>query len=133
MAKKADLKKVESKKPTQLVLLQGILDALEPVSNLAKYQIQQINAQIALEAKVREAEAAEQLMKESKLIETINKVESLGRVLQQVIFELEQIKTLAIGNMELVKLLPGYEEALEQMKLKQEEQKDEPKLDLDES
>ena len=72
-------------------------------------------------------------MKESKLIETINKVESLGRVLQQVIFELEQIKTLAIGNMELVKLLPGYEEALEQMKLKQEEQKDEPKLDLDES
>ena len=59
MAKKADLKKVESKKPTQLVLLQGILDALEPVSNLAKYQIQQINAQIALEAKVREAEAAE--------------------------------------------------------------------------
>ena len=45
-----------------------------------------------------------------------NKVETLAQVAQRMMFELEQIKTLAIGQMELVKLLPGYEEALEQLK-----------------
>lgn len=66
-------------------------------------------------------------MKESKLIEMQNKVEAIGRVLQQIIAELEQLKTLAVGNMELTKLLPGYEDAIEQMKKKSEE----AKLELD--
>ena len=55
-------------------------------------------------------------MKESSLIEMRNKVESLARITQQIIFELEQIKTLSLGNMELVKKLPGYEEAFNQLK-----------------
>ena len=60
-------------------------------------------------------------MKESKLIQMQNKVESLGRVMQQVIYELEQLKTLSIGNMELVKELPGYQEAFEALKKKNEQ------------
>ena len=69
-------------------------------------------------------------MKESKLIEMQRQIETLGNVANRVLFELEQLKTLSVGNMEMVKLLPGYEDALEEMK-KQHEKKEEPKLDLD--
>ena len=58
--------------------------------------------------------------------------EILGNAVNRVLFELEQIKTLSVGNMELLKLLPGYEEALAQLKEQHEAEDDEKKLDLDE-
>lgn len=60
-------------------------------------------------------------MKESTLIEMKNRVEILGNAVSRLLMEVDNLKTLAIGNMELVKLLPGYEEALNVMKEKQQE------------
>lgn len=60
-------------------------------------------------------------MKESTLIEMKNRVEILGNAVSRLLHEMEQLKTLSIGNMELLKLMPGYEEALSVMKEKQEE------------
>ena len=49
-----------SKKKTQVELLQEIADLLLPMSNLAKYQIQNINAAIAAEEQAKaEAKLAE--------------------------------------------------------------------------
>ena len=53
-----------------------------------------------------------------------NRIEILGNAVNRVLFELEQLKTLSVGNMELVKLLPGYEEALAELKAKSEEAED---------
>ena len=70
-------------------------------------------------------------MKESKLIEMQKRQEILGNAVNRVLFELEQLKTLSVGNMELVKLLPGYETALAQLKEQHEAANEEKKLDLD--
>lgn len=70
-------------------------------------------------------------MKEKNLIDMQRKVEAVGNVLQQIIAELEQLKTLAVGNMELTKLLPGYDDALEEMKQKAIKANEDKKLDLD--
>lgn len=70
-------------------------------------------------------------MKESKLIEMQKRQEILGNAVNRVLFELEQLKTLSVGNMELVKLLPGYETALAQLKEQHESANEEKKLDLD--
>jgi len=59
-------------------------------------------------------------MKESTLIEMKNRIETLGNAVSRVLFELEQLKTLSVGNMELLKLMDGYQDALEKMKEKQE-------------
>jgi fatty acid-binding protein DegV len=66
-------------------------------------------------------------MKESKLLEMKNKVESLTRV-----NEIRNLTDLSIGTLEAVKKMPGYEEALEKLKedLKKEEEKT-PKLELE--
>ena len=55
-------------------------------------------------------------MKESKLLEMQNKIVALTNVMQQVISELNHLRELSIGTLETVKLLPGYEEAIEQLK-----------------
>ena len=68
-------------------------------------------------------------MKESTLIEMKKRQEILGNAVNRVLFELEQIRTLSVGNMELLKLLPGYEEALAQLKEQNEDTNKE--LDLD--
>ena len=70
-------------------------------------------------------------MKESKLIEMQKHIEILGRAVNRALGELEQIKTLSVGNMEMVKLMPGYEDALKIMIEKQKEA-EEPKLNIDE-
>ena len=69
-------------------------------------------------------------MKEKNLIEMQKRIEILGNAVNRVLFELDQIKTLSVGNMELVKLLPGYQDALAQLK-EQHEDTNEKKLDLD--
>ena len=60
-------------------------------------------------------------MKESKLLEMQNKTESLTRVIQQIINELNILSTTAMGTLETVKLMPGYQEAIDELKIKAKE------------
>ena len=60
-------------------------------------------------------------MKESKLLEMQNKIASLTRVIQQMINELNILSTTTMGTLEAVKLMPGYKEAIEELKIKAKE------------
>ena len=64
-------------------------------------------------------------MKESKLLEMQNKIEALGSALTRVINEMTNLKDLSIGTMELVKKLPDYDKALEELKKQYKKKKDE--------
>jgi len=55
-------------------------------------------------------------MKESTLLEMKNKIESIGRILQHLINENNHLRELGVGTLETLKLMPGYDEALEQLK-----------------
>ena len=55
-------------------------------------------------------------MKESKLLEMQNKIASLTRVIQQMINELNILNTTVMGTLETVKLMPGYDKAIEFLK-----------------
>ncbi len=55
-------------------------------------------------------------MKEKSLLEMKNKVDSLTNILQQVLLELNHLRELGIGTLETVKLLPGYSEAIDELK-----------------
>ena len=66
-------------------------------------------------------------MKESKLLEMQNKIASLTRVIQQMINELNILSTTTMGTLEVVKLMPGYKEAIEELKIKAEELEKEKK------
>jgi len=55
-------------------------------------------------------------MKESTLLEMKNKVEAQSRVIQALINELTHMRELSIGTLETVKLMPGYEDAIEDLK-----------------
>ena len=69
-------------------------------------------------------------MKESKLIEMSNRVDTIGAAMNRVVQELNNLKDLAIGLTELIKLLPDYEDALEKMKQNlKEKQEQEVKLE----
>ena len=54
-------------------------------------------------------------MKESKLIEMRNKIETLGSLIQQILHELHNLKDLSIGTMSLIKKFPDYEKAIEEL------------------
>ena len=66
-------------------------------------------------------------MKESKLLEMQNKIASLTRVIQQMINELNILSTTAMGTLETVKLMPGYQEAIDELKIKAKELEKEKK------
>tara|TARA_E500000318_G_scaffold95459_1_gene95263 strand:+ start:276 stop:503 length:228 start_codon:yes stop_codon:yes gene_type:complete len=66
-------------------------------------------------------------MKESKLLEMQNKIASLTRVIQQMINELNILSTTAMGTLEAVKLMPGYQEAIDELKIKAKELEKEKK------
>jgi len=55
-------------------------------------------------------------MKESTLLQMQNKIEAMGRLIQLLLNENTHLKDLAVGTLETVKLMPGYEEALEVLK-----------------
>ena len=57
------------------------------------------------------------------------KVQALINVVQQLLSENTYLKDLSVGTLEAVKLMPGYEEAIEQLKEKIKEES-ETKLDL---
>jgi len=60
-------------------------------------------------------------MKESKLLEMQNKIAALTRVMQQMINEISNLRELSVGSLETIKLMPGYEDAIEKLKNKMEE------------
>ena len=60
-------------------------------------------------------------MKESTLLEMQNKIAALTRVVQQMINEMNILSTTAMGTLETVKLMPGYKEAIEELKIKAKE------------
>ena len=66
-------------------------------------------------------------MKESKLIEMRNKVETLGGVCNQLIKEINNIKQLAVGTLETIKCMPDYEEAIDKLKKELAEKSSETK------
>jgi hypothetical protein len=71
-------------------------------------------------------------MKESKLVDMQRSVEALKRVTQQVLNEIAHLRELSVGTLELVKLMDGYDEALEKLKTEVvKKPKEEKKLDLD--
>ena len=66
--------------------------------------------------------------KQSKVELLEKKVAALINVVQQLLDENEGLKNLALGTIETVKLMPGYSEAIDQLKEKTKEK--ETKLDL---
>ena len=46
------------------------------------------------------------------------KIEALTRIMQQVMKENEYLRNLAVGTFETIKLMPGYEEAMNSLKEK---------------
>ena len=71
-------------------------------------------------------------MKESTLIEMQKKIDSLTRVVQGVINEINNIKDFSIGTIETMKLMPDYDDAIEKLKekLAKDSKKEETKLDI---
>ena len=55
-------------------------------------------------------------MKESKLIEMKNKIDAQSRIMQHLLNELSNVRDLAIGTLETLKLIPGYNDAIEKIK-----------------
>ena len=55
-------------------------------------------------------------MKEKTLIEMKNKQDA--RVLQQMLNEISHLRDLSGGTIETIKLMPGYEEAIDKLKEK---------------
>ena len=55
-------------------------------------------------------------MKENKLIEMSNKVKALINVTQHLLNETAHIKELAVGTLEVIKNMPDYNEAMENLK-----------------
>ena len=51
-------------------------------------------------------------MKESKLIEMWNRIETLGAIVQTMNKEIANLRDLSIGTMSLVKKFDGYEKAI---------------------
>ena len=66
-------------------------------------------------------------MKESTLIEMQNKIKALTNVVQQLINENTQLRDLSVGTLETLKLMNGYDEAIEKLKeslTKEDKEKD---------
>ncbi len=66
-------------------------------------------------------------MKESTLLEMQNKIKALTNVVQNLLSENLQLRDLSVGTLETLKLMPGYDEAIEKLKeslTKEEEEKD---------
>ena len=53
-------------------------------------------------------------MKESKLLEMKNKIDALTRVMQQLISETTHLRELSIGTLETMKLMPDYQDAIDE-------------------
>jgi hypothetical protein len=54
-------------------------------------------------------------MKESELIEMKRKIESLARVSEFMLKELEAVKTLSVGTFQTIKEMPAYKKAIKNL------------------
>ena len=54
-------------------------------------------------------------MKESTLLEMQNKIKALTNVVQHLINENTQLRDLAVGTLETIKLMPDYDKAIEDL------------------
>ena len=63
-------------------------------------------------------------MKESKLLEMQNEIKAITNVLQQLINENTHLRDLSVGTLETLKLMPGYEKAIEDLKNKLTKEKE---------
>ena len=54
-------------------------------------------------------------MKESTLLEMQNKIKALTSVVQHLINENTQLRDLAVGTLETIKLMPGYDKAIKNL------------------
>jgi len=66
-------------------------------------------------------------MKESTLLEMKKKIESLTNVVQYMINEMNHLKELGVGSLETLKLMPGYQEAIDELKINMEKEAEERK------
>jgi len=55
-------------------------------------------------------------MKESKLLEMQNKIETLGKAINMLARDITHIKDLSVGTMSLIKKFKEYKGALEELK-----------------
>jgi|TARA_B110000503_G_C6926448_1_gene320911 predicted ATP-grasp superfamily ATP-dependent carboligase len=69
-------------------------------------------------------------MKESTLIEMQKKIESLTRIMQHVLTENNRLTEMSVGTFELIKMMPDYDKALEDLKEKNLEQIKKEKEDV---
>ena len=51
-------------------------------------------------------------MKENELVIMRNKIESLTRIVDFMLTEIENTKTMSVGVYQLIKEMPGYEHAI---------------------
>jgi len=63
-------------------------------------------------------------MKETTLIEMKNKIDALTRVMQQVIYDINETKDLSRGTLEVIKKIPGYKKAVDDLREEVEKVKD---------
>jgi uncharacterized coiled-coil protein SlyX len=68
--------------------------------------------------------------KQSRLDNLEKRMAAATNVLQQLIDEATHLRTLTMGNHALIKLLPGYDKALEELKKENEKNKTEKKLEI---
>ena len=66
-------------------------------------------------------------MKESKLIEMQNKIKAMSNIIQHLINEVTHLRELGVGSLETLKLMPGYEDAIEALKKQMIEKNEELK------
>ncbi len=66
-------------------------------------------------------------MKEQTIIEMKNKIDSMTRVLQHLINETTHLRELGVGTLETLKLMPDYQDAIDKLKKKMEENVEEKK------
>lgn len=69
--------------------------------------------------------------KQSRVDSLEKRVAAMTNVIQQLIQEITNLRTLSFGTLETIKQMPGYDEALEKLKEKTTETNNEKKLDLD--
>tara|TARA_R100000781_G_C4026396_1_gene109029 strand:+ start:342 stop:560 length:219 start_codon:yes stop_codon:yes gene_type:complete len=58
---------------------------------------------------------------------TKKKIESLTNVVQHLLTEITHLRELGVGTLETLKLMPGYEDAIEQLKQNMIEQQEKTK------
>ena len=56
-----------------------------------------------------------------------NKIDAITRVNQQLINESTHLRELGVGTLETLKLMPGYQDAIDELKKKMEENVEEKK------